>query len=161
MQPFTIHIHISPDDFRSIALHRIFRRPVTIVLMALAFLCILLNVLAFFGIIDGAVSAEIPLIYLLFPVVVVGLALFRAMASYKSSARLREGIDYTFSEEEVRAKAADSEWAYKWSAVQRSAEMKKYFLIYVTKTSAEILLKEKLTAEQMEFIRIKASKYSI
>ncbi|HWK07936.1 MAG TPA: hypothetical protein VNS58_30115 [Puia sp.] len=161
MQPFTINNLISLEDYRYIVLRKTFKRPVTILLTVFGLAAIVINILSELKMVDGPITNLFGWPYMLFPFVVVAMAFYRAKVGYNSSARLKNGIDYTFSETELRAKAVDSEWAYQWGAIVKTEEMGKYLLVYSSKTNFELLLKEKMTEDQLNFIRVKTGKYSI
>jgi hypothetical protein len=110
---------------------------------------------------DRMYTDVLPFPIVLFPPIIALLAIYRAHISLKNSPSLRAGIEYVFSEEEVRAKGVDSEWSYKWNAFRKNKEMANYLLLYPSKAGFEVFPKKLFTEEQLNFIRVKTGKYRI
>jgi hypothetical protein len=161
MQPFTVFIQLTPEDLVRTYLRIVFRRPLVILFTLMAIACLMIRGVDVLTPVDPLVVELIPWPFVLFPVVILIMNVIRANTTFKQSPRLRDGVEYQFSEDELRGKAVDSEWTYKWSAFVKSKETSRYLLLYPTKRSFEILPKEKFTEEQLNFIRVKASKHSI
>lgn len=161
MSPFHITNKLSQSDYSGILLKKTFSRPGMIFLMTIGLIALAANIINAFGGLNKDVLAFFPWALIIFPFLVPLMAIYRARRIYKTSARMQAGVQYTFTENGVTAKAPDSEWTYEWSAILKFEESTKFLLLFPTISTAEIIKKDLLTKEQIEFIRIKTGKYSI
>jgi|GEM_PF-2300003 hypothetical protein len=161
MLPFTVHVQLTPSDLRSIFLRKTFRRPLVLLFSLLAVAYLVIQGIAALTPVDPVYTYLLPYPIVIFPVIMLLATFFRAYVTFKGSPRLSGGVDYTFSEDELRGKAVDSEWAYKWSAFRKNEETSNYLLLYPSKATFELFPKKFFTEEQLNFIRVKSGKYSI
>jgi hypothetical protein len=161
MLPFSITNRLTIGDYTRILLKKTFKRPAMIFLSLLGIISLIVYILSLAGIVPAATRDWFPWVFILFPFVIPLITIYKARAIYKASRRMKEGVFYTFSEDSLYAKAVDSEWTYNWDTIIHFEETRDLLLLYPTKTSAEIIKKEYLSPEQIDFIRIKTGKYAI
>jgi hypothetical protein len=161
MLPFTVRVQLAPADLRPIFLRITFRRPFVILFSFLGVAYLLIQGIGAFIPLDRVYTDLLPFPFVLFPPIIALMTIYRAHLSFKNSSSLREGVEYIFSEEEVRAKGVDTEWTYKWNAFRKNKEMSNYLLLYPSKAGFEVFPKKLFTEEQLNFIRAKTGKYRI
>jgi len=161
MLPFSITNRLTVGDYTRILLKKTLKKPSTIFLCLLGLASLAAHLLSWAGILPLTIKDWLPWVFILFPAIVPLITIYRARAIYNASQRMKAGVFYTFSEDSLYAKAVDSEWTYEWKAIIQFEESRRFLMLYPTATTAEIIKKEYLNPEQIDFIRIKTSEFAI
>src|SRR6186713_1794728 len=161
MLPFSITNRLTVGDYTRILLRKTLKKPSTIFLSLLGLASLAVHLLSAAGILPLSARDWLPWVFILFPLIIPLITIYKARAIYNASRRMKEGVFYTFSEDSLYARAVDSEWTYEWKAIIQFEESRRFLMLYPTATTAEIIKKEYLNPEQIDFIRIKTSEFAI
>ncbi|HEY4150873.1 MAG TPA: YcxB family protein [Chitinophagaceae bacterium] len=152
MEPFTITTRLTKKHYSQYLYVQTYRKSGII-------LIILLGMLELY---TGAVLRK-PINY---PYVTFGLflmlspALIVELAKGKTASRpgVYSDIQYTFSEESIVEVGNGFEATYKWEYILRLKESSHFLILFTSKQSGKFVYKDRLTSEQIAFIKSKVQK---
>lgn len=83
------------------------------------------------------------------------LATWTAVRRYKSNADYNSVIQYTFGENGIRTEAPSCTSDYAWSHIVKYQQISHFIILYHGNNTGNIIDVQKLTPEQLQFIRYK------
>jgi len=151
MNAFTITMLITKKEYTSFMFGYIYRKPMSIFITILGIL--LLGFVAFTY--DNNASPGTSLMLCIFLLLLPVLLVYSSVRTYYSNPALLHEVKYTFDEHSIEAKGITFESKVLWAQFIKTEETKKYLLLFHSKKSAVFLDKNKLTQEQLHFIKSK------
>ena len=156
MDTFTITMLLTKKDYINYLFREIYKRPYSIFLTVLGLVLVATTSLQLLKIIS--IFYETPLaelgmgiLLLLSPII----SILIASKTYYSSPCLRDEIKYTFGQDEVIVKGSSFNTSFTWDHIIKSKEMGDFLLLYSSKKLANFIRKDKLSKEQLDFIKSK------
>jgi hypothetical protein len=130
-----------------------YRKPMMIFFTLLGLILVFFPLLYFLG--CNIPYDKPPYFQLLFGIFIVSLlpvsVYLGAKKNFSSLGKLQERIIYVFTEENMRMTGETFDFELEWTKVRRILEMRKWILIYQSKTTAFILPKESFGENLNEF----------
>jgi uncharacterized membrane protein len=159
MDNFTITTLFTKKDYIKFLYRRVYRNPVIIFVTLVGLFLLVTPVLKIFGlVIYDSKTPYTDLITGLFLILTPIVAVLIIAKGHSSSPSMQHEVTYTFGEEGVFAKGLTFESNLKWAHIIKTKEIKKYLLLYSSTKLVNFIAKDKLSEEEIQFIKSKVKK---
>ncbi len=154
-EQITVAVELEKKDVVSLMFYAFTRRIAFKILMVVLILFCILFIPS--RIMNGEPITEtsdmLLLLIVIFIVLMPLILYFTASREYDSNLRLHEKQIVTIGQSEIHIKGESFESQLSWSKVYKFTESKKYFYIWQSKNSANIIPKRCLSAEDIDLLR--------
>jgi YcxB-like protein len=156
MDNFTITTLFTKKDYTKFLYTRVYKNPFLIIITLIGAFLLMLLILNFFGIVGyDSKSPYIDLVMSFFLLLTPVITVLTVAKVYYSNPSLQHEITYIFGEEGISVKGLNFENVLKWPYMIKLKETKKYLLLYSSKKLVNFIAKDKLTEQQIQFIKSK------
>ena len=155
MQPFTILNRITKADYVNLVLRKSYKHPLTIIMTTIGIGMLIFAILGSLGVIQASDNLIFQFAFGLMVLILPFITKMQATKNYNGLPRLHEGVQYTFSDNEINCQGNNFSSTFSWNSIIKAEEISKFLLLFTGKNVAEILNKDAFTNEQLSFIKAK------
>jgi hypothetical protein len=156
MEPFTISTILTKKEYTNILFKEIYKRPFYIILTIAGIGIAIMSALELVGAFnfhEESLFLKLGIGILL--VLTPSVAVLIQKRNYYSNPANRQEITYTFCQEEVRVVKITSDSRIKWDHFIKFRQLNGFLLLYTNSKNAFFIKEDKLTQEQLVFIKSK------
>ena len=159
MEAFSVITQLTKEQYSRLVLRQTYKQVYVRYLTIVGVIIFLTSILELLHIIH--IYSETPVFQFIFGLLVLTFPLLimsQSKKAYDSNQKLQHDIKYTFREENINIQTFSSYGTFDWSNIIKTEEIGNYLFLYSGKTAAEIIEINKLSKEQLDYIKSKGRK---
>lgn len=150
----TIKTRLNFEEYKKLIFILIYKKPIVIFITVLGLYMIVHASLSYFGIIRINNNITIQFIFGIIITFLIPYNIYKSSKkNFETNKRIQEEIEYNFTNEKIIVKGESFNLEHEWNKITRIKELKDCFLIYQSKTSADIIPKRNLLESEIQELR--------